>query len=172
MALRDDLRAEQHRPVGGRETAQRRCERSGFRNRIRVEAKPLELRHPLFELPLEALGAGADPREPGRTAGGTGFRRRLSHAAVVAMQESVAVEDERDIAVRAATGLAAGAAVQRRRDAAPVEQQDRLPAALGELSELAQQRRRERIAGLAAQVDDSDGGTGRPDTLADVEPLE
>ena len=75
-------------------------------------------------------------------------------AAVVAAQRAVAVQDERDVAVRAADRRAAGAAVQRRRDAAPVEQQDRLAAALGDPPQLGEQRRRERIAGLAAEVDD------------------
>ena len=65
------------------------------------------------------------------------------------------VQDERDVAVRAAARDAARAAVDRRREAAPVEQEDRLPAALRDLPELGEQRRRERVAALAAQVDDA-----------------
>ena len=44
--------------------------------------------------------------------------------------------------------------MDRRRDPAAVQEQDRLAAALRERAQLGEQRRRERIAGLAAQVDD------------------
>ena len=54
----------------------------------------------------------------------------LAVPAVVAVQASVAVQGQRDVAVPAATREAAGTAVDRRRHAAPVEQQDRLAAAV------------------------------------------
>ena len=75
-------------------------------------------------------------------------------AAVVAAQAPVAMEHERDVAVGTTEGRPAGAAVQRGSDPAAVEEQDRLAAVLGERAELGKQRRRKRIAGLAAQVDD------------------
>ena len=93
-------------------------------------------------------------------------------AAVVAVQPLVAVQHERDVAVRAAEGRPAGAAVERRRDPAPVEQQDRLAAALGDPAELGEQRRRERVAGLAPQVDDAHRRQLRPEPLAQLEPLQ
>ena len=93
----------------------------------------LELGEPLRELALELLRPGADPRELRRAARRAGLGRRLVVAAVVAAQRAVAVEDERDVAVRAADRVSpqarqcsAGATP------APVQQQDRLAAALGE----------------------------------------
>ena len=56
------------------------------------------------------------------------------------VQVLVPVEDERDVAVRAAARLAASPAVQRGREPAPVEQEDRLAAILGDLAERGQKR--------------------------------
>ncbi len=80
---------------------------------------------------------------------------RLAIAAVVAVQPAVAVQRQGDVALAAAAREPAGAAVERRRDAAPVEQQDRLAAVLGDPAELGQERRGERIALLAPKVDDA-----------------
>jgi hypothetical protein len=45
--------------------------------------------------------------------------------------------------------------VQRRGDAAAVEKEDRLAAAFRDATQLAEQRRAQRIAGLAAKIDDA-----------------
>ena len=62
--------------------------------------------------------------------------------------------------------------MDRRRDASAIEQKDRLAASLGELAELGEERCRERIARLAAQVDDADERERGADPLAELEPLE
>src|SRR5215510_10210164 len=90
----------------------------------------------------------------------------------MAVQRLVAVQDEGDIAVRAAPRFAACPAVQRGCDATPVEHQDRLAPALGERAELCEERRGQRIAGLAAQVDRAHRGAANADPLAELEPLE
>ena len=125
-----------------------------------------------LELALEPLCPGADPRQLGRAAIRARLPRGLAAAAVVAAEGAVRVERERDVAVPAATRDAAGAAVKRRCDAAPVEEQDRLAAPLREPAQLGEKRRRERIAGFVAQVDDADGGHRRGDPAAELEPLE
>ena len=138
MALGDHLRADQDGAV-----APRRSARSVAASSPRLPAESASSRNRsssgtrCLELPLESLRAGADPRELDRAALGAGLGRRLRVPAVVAVEAFVAVQDERDVAVGAAQRLAAGPAVERRRDAAPVEQQDRLAAVLGELAELA-----------------------------------
>jgi hypothetical protein len=82
------------------------------------------------------------------------------------------VERERDVAVRAAARDAARAAVERGRDPAAVEQEDRLAAAFREPAELGEQRRGQRVAGLEPEVDDLHPGKRRSDTAAELEPLE
>ena len=67
---------------------------------------------------------------------------------------------------------AARAAVDRRRHPAPVQQQDRLAAALRDPAELLEERRRQRIPRLAAQVDDLHRRHRRRDAAAELEPLE
>src|SRR6266516_5584950 len=96
-----------------------------------------------LQLALELLRPSAQPRQLRRRTLGTRLGRRLAPAAVMAAQGTIAVEDERDVAVGAADRRAACAAVQRRRDPSPVQEQDRLAAALGDLAELGEPRRRE-----------------------------
>jgi hypothetical protein len=62
--------------------------------------------------------------------------------------------------------------MQCRRDTAAVQQQDRLPALFLDRAELLQQGRGERIARLAAQVDDPDPGQRTTQASAELEPLE
>ena len=124
------------------------------------------------ELALEPLRARADPRQLGRAARRAVLERRLDGRAVVAVQAAVPVQDERDVAVPAAAGRAAGAAVDRRRDAAAVQQQDRLAAVAGDRVEPGDERRRQRVARLAAQVDDLDGRQRGGDPAAELEPLQ
>ena len=138
LALRHHLRPDQHCPVGGGEAAQRRRELSASGDCIGVEPKALELRHALLELALEALRPRPDASELDRAAGRARLRRRLREAAVMTVEPFVAVQHERDVAVRAAMRLSAGPAVQGGRHAAAVEEQDCLPAALGERAELLQ----------------------------------
>ncbi len=90
----------------------------------------------------------------------------------MAAQETVLVQDERDVAVRAADRLAAGAAVERRRDAAAVEQQDRPAAARRDGRELGEQRRRERISLLVAEVDDAHRRQRPGEASAELEPFQ
>ena len=138
---------------------------------VGIESDSLELRR-APRAPFESLRAGADPSELHRPAGGAGLGRGLRVPAVMAMEAFVAVQDECDVAVVAAKGLAAGPAMERRRDAAPIEQQDRLAAVLGDLAELAQQRGRQRVAGLAAEIDDTHSRQVGSDALPEVQPLE
>jgi hypothetical protein len=60
---------------------------------------------------------------------------------VVTAQGAVGVQHERDVAVLAAQRRPARTAVQRGRDAAAVQQQDRLAAAVRDRTELREQRR-------------------------------
>ena len=102
MALRDHLRADEDGAVGGGEAVERLAERPGLRGRVRIEPDPLELRHPLLELGLEPLRAGADPRQLGRAARRARLRDRLRVAAMVAVQPRVPVQRQRDVAEPAA----------------------------------------------------------------------
>ena len=91
---------------------------------------------------------------------------------MVAAQLRVAVQHERDVAVGAAERRPAGAAVQRGRDAAPVEQQDRLRPALRDAAQLGEERRGQRIPRLAAKVDDAHRRELGADPAAEREPFE
>ncbi len=91
---------------------------------------------------------------------------------MVAPQHAVAVEHERHVAVLAAERRSAGAAVQRGRDAAAVEEQDRLLAARDDAFERLEQRRREGIARLSPQVDDAHRRQPPGDAPAELDPLE
>ena len=62
--------------------------------------------------------------------------------------------------------------MERGRDAAAVEEQDRLAASLRKPAQLGEERRRERVARLLAQVDDANRGHRRRDPAAELEPLE
>src|SRR5207244_9822761 len=115
VSLCDHLRADEHGAIGTREPLQRVAQLLRLLDRIRVEADPLELRHPLRELALELLRSRSDPRELGRAARGARLPHRLDAAAVVAAERAVAVKRQRDVAVGAAAGGAAGPPATRRR---------------------------------------------------------
>ena len=100
----------------------------GSLDRVGVESETLELRQAFLQLALEPLRPGADPGQLDRAALGTGLGHRLDECAMVAVEELVPVEDERNVAVQAAAGLPTRSAVQRGRHPPAVEQQDRLPA--------------------------------------------
>ena len=99
-------------------------------------------------------------------------RRGLGVAAVVAAQRAVAVEDERDVAV----GQRNVAPQARQWSAGAIPRRLRSRIALPPLSairaELREQRRRERVAGLAPQVDDLHRRQLAAEPLAELEPLE
>jgi hypothetical protein len=114
VPLRDHLRADEYGAVGRSEPAERVGQAAALLDRVRVEPEPLELRDVGFELALQALCPGADSRQLDGAAGRTGFWGRLRVAAVVTVQDVVAVQDERDVAARTAAGFAAGTAVQGR----------------------------------------------------------
>ncbi len=82
------------------------------------------------------------------------------------------MQREGDVAVRAAAGRAAGAAVERGRDTAAVEEQDPFAASLREAAQLGEERRGERVARLVPEVDDANRGQRRRDPAAELEPLE
>jgi hypothetical protein len=134
VPLGHHLRPDQDRSIRRRECAKRRGELTWLPDRVGVEPEPLQLGKPLLELSLEALRTGSDPRHVDRAALGARLGGGLGEAAVVAVELVVAVEDERHVAVRAAPRLAAGTTMDRRCDAAAVEQQDRLAASLGQLA--------------------------------------
>ena len=140
MALRNHLGSDEHDAIGGREA----CERGGHRawtlDRIGVEANPLQLRNLCLELALEPLRPRAEPGELRRSACATRLGLTLRVAAVMAAEEAVGVQHERDVAVGAPERRAASAAVQRRRDPAAVEKEDRLAAPVGDRAELGEQR--------------------------------
>ena len=172
VALGDHLRAQEDAPLAGREAAERLGERSGPRGDVRVEAETLQLRDARGELLLELLGACAEPGDLGGAAGGADLGRRLAPPAVVAVEETVAVQRQRDVAGLAAQREPAGPAVERRRHAAAVQEQDGLAAAVGDRPQLGQERRRERVTGLAPQVDDPYRRQRPGQAPAELEPLE
>ena len=172
MPLRDHLRAEQHGALGLGEAPQRGGERLRLLCRVGVETNRHELRQLLRQLPLEPLRARTDSGELDRRAGGTGLGRCLGVAAVVAAETPFAVKDERHVAERAPERRAAGAAMERGRNAAAVQQQDRLAAVLLDRAELPEERSRERIAGLAAQIDHPHAGQRTTPATAELEALE
>ena len=126
VALGDHLRADEHRPVGSSEPRQRVAEGPRPLRCVSVQPDPLQLRHAAGELAFESLGARADADELGRPARRARRERGLVAAAVVAAQALVPVQGQGDIAQRAPARPAARAAVERRRDTAPVEEENRL----------------------------------------------
>src|SRR5215470_19996317 len=125
-----------------------------------------------LELSFESLRPCSDPRELGRAARDARLAGGLASGAVMAAERRVPMQREGHVAVRAAAGVAAGATVQRWRDAAAVEQQDRLPASLCEPAQLGEEWRRKRIARLVAEVDDAHRGHRCRNPAAELEPLE
>ena len=163
VALRDHLRPDEDGPLGRAEALEDVAHRARPARDVRVEPEPLELGEALRELRLEPLRPGADPGELDGATLGAFARDGLHPSAVVAVERVIGVQRERDVAVQATARDAAGAAVDRRRHTASVEEQDRPPAAVHDPAERAEERRRERIARLAAQVDEPHGRHRRPD---------
>ncbi len=177
VSLRDHLRADEDGRSKSAAANRSSAARSGTRLRdgIGVEADPLQLRNVLLELAFEFLRTGADARELRRAARRARLAGGLASAAMVAAERAIAVERERNVAVRAAASGAARAAVKRRRDAAAVEEEDRLCRFLLRERRPSSDRKRrgERVRLLAAQVDDAHRGHRRADPAAvRLEPLE
>ena len=115
---------------------------------------------------------GADARELDGAALGARLGKLDGVPAVMAVEPRVAVQRERDVAASAAPSHSARAAVDRARDAAPVEEENRAAAALLDRGELREKRRRQRIPGLATEVDELDRRHRSADPSGQLEPLE
>ena len=90
----------------------------------------------------------------------------------MAAQKAIAVQDEGDVAVGAAQRQPAGTTVQRRRDTAAVEEQDRLAAVFFDRSELGEEGRGQRVPRFAAEIDNPDRWQRAREPPAEIEPLE
>ena len=157
VPLGHHLRADEHGAGLAREALEHVLERAARRRGVGVEAQhgdagPARVDHGLDD----PLGARAEPHDVDRPAGRAGARHVLGVAAVVAAEPPAGVQGQADVAVGAAEPASAGAAVQRRRGAAPVEQEDRPAALVGERAEAVAQRARERVVRVAPQVDHLD----------------
>ena len=113
------------------------------------------------------MRASSDEPQAGHASG-----HGLRVPAVVAVEPLVPVQRQRDVAELAAAGDATRAAVDRRHEPAPVQEQDRLAAVLRDPAELGEERRRERVTRLAAQVDDLHRRHRSTETSAELETLE
>ena len=170
MALRDQLRADQHRPVGRAEALEhllelpRRDVESASR-RITTRSgnvSAISSSRRSVPAPMRAMSTAA---QVGQARGVRSRRPQWWHSSA----GGLAVQRERDVAVGAAERHAARAAVQRRRLAAAVQQQDRAPALVGDRAQGRVQRPRERIAAVAAQVDDVDRRQPAADALGQLD---
>ncbi len=172
MPLGDHLRPQQDPALGGGEAPEDLGEQPWLGGDVRVEPEPLQLRQSLGQLGLELLRAGTDARHLGRPAGRTELGRGLAAPAMVAVEATVGVERQRDVAVRAAEGEPAGPAVQRGCDSTTVEEEDGLAPAVGELAERGQERGRQRVARLAPEIDDLHGRQGPREPSAQLQALQ
>src|SRR5262249_17002249 len=160
------LRADEHVEAALAQLAQHALGRAATRGGVAVEARDAGLAQERLHLLLDALRAEAEQRRVARAAARAGLRRRPAVVAVAAAQALLArVVDERHVAVLAALGVAAGEAEDAAREAAAVQEQDRLAAAREVLGEGARERAREdelaaarEQAALLLEVDDLDGG--------------
>ena len=164
VALRDHLRADQHVELAAVEAGQDRALRALARRGVAVE--PADPRGGVRrdQLLVEPLGAEALHAALGAAALRARLERVLAVAAVVAAQlaleriahaarpVAVRVIDERHVAVFAAECEAAREAVDPAREAAPVQEQDRLAAGRERLGKRLAQRAREHAAAPAARA--------------------
>ena len=99
---------------------------------VAIEPADPQLRVPLADLALDALGAAAEVADPRRRAGRAARGRRPGAAAVMAAQRGPGpVVDERPVAVGARLHVAAVPAHHDRRRPAPVDHEDGALAVLG-----------------------------------------
>ena len=172
VALGDHLRPQEHPALAGGEASEDLDDPSGMPRGICVEPEALELGNPARELRLEPLRPGPEAGDLRRAARRARDRRLLPAAAVVAVESIVGVERQRHVAGGTPPRQAARAAVERGRDTAPVQEEDRLAAAVCERAQLCEERRRERVARLAPQVDDAHARKWPGEALAELEALE
>jgi hypothetical protein len=102
MPFRNHLRPDEHSGARAPEALEGVRELPGSRRGVRVESDALEPGNAFLELRLEALGAGADPRQLDRAALGAAVRKLLREAAVMTVQTAVRVEGEGHVAARTA----------------------------------------------------------------------
>jgi hypothetical protein len=172
VPLRDHLRADERRGASAREALQRVAQRAGLRGNVGIESDSLEPRHPARELGVQTLRPRPDPGELDR-ATHRAFGRKLDReTAVVAMEPRVRMERQRDVAAPAPLRRSARPAVDRARDAAPVEEQDRPPAPLRDAGQLGEERGRQRVARLPAQIDELDRRQRGADARRQLESLQ
>ncbi len=172
VSLRHHLRPEKDAPLAGGETGQRLAQLPGPAGHVRVEPEQLQLREPGGELRFELLRSGTESRDLGGPTGRAQGGRGRAAPAVVAVQTIVGVEGERDVAIGAPEGQPARTAVERRRDPASVQQQDRLAAPVREPPELREERRGERVARFPPEIDDLHGRERAREASAQLEALE
>ena len=153
VPLGDHLGADQHVDLARVHRRQPRLQRALDACGVGVDAADAGAGQQRGDLLLELLGAAAQRRDIGVAAVRAGARHALGEAAVVAAQRAVGlVEDAPCAAVRAAALPATGAAVQHRRVAAAVEQQQALLAARDALLDRRLQRRRQHRGLRAARA--------------------
>ena len=147
VALGDHLRADQDVDLARVDGAERRLERAFPARAVGVDARDPRFGKQRRELLLEALGAATDRRDVGVAALRAAARHRFGEAAVVAAQRPVLlVEDAPGAAMRAAAQPAAVAALEHRRVAAPIQEDEALHAAADALAQGREDLRRERRA--------------------------
>ena len=109
VALRDELRADQHRGLGAAKPAQRPLRLPGLRGHIGVQPDDLEPREPPLKLGLHAGRPSADLGEVDRAARRTGLRHRLGCPAVVAAQAAAVQRPHRHVRAQVRQWSAAAA---------------------------------------------------------------
>ncbi len=164
-ALGGELRADQHVGAALAEVVVDRLESTPSGEGVRVEASDPQARVSRPQLGLHALRAGAEVADAAAPAARALLGRNGRAATVVAAQRStVEVEDEGQLAIRAAQALAAVAAQDEGGGAAPVQEQDRLLAPPTQRTERIGERGGEDRAvaagELRAKVRHLDGGGG------------
>ena len=143
VPLGHHLRAHQHIHLAGMHGGQLLLQQADTACAVGIDAGDARLRQQRGQLFLQLLGATADGRDVQVAAVGAGAWHALAQPAVVAAQRAVGlVEDAPRAAMRTAALPAAGAAMQHRRVAAAVEQQQALFALFNALLDGRQQRRR------------------------------
>ena len=172
VALRHHLRPDEHGRARRREALERLAERAVARCRVRVQADPLQPGQPPLELCVEPLRPGSDACQLDRAALGARLRHLDRVAAVMAVKPRVGVQRQRDVAAAAASRHAARAAVDGARDSPAVQEENRAPAAFLDRRELCEKRRRQRVASLAAEVDELHRRHRRADPRRERETLE
>ena len=172
VALRDHLRPEEHGPVGRGEPLERSRSAPGFAavsasSRIRSSSGTRFASSRSSRCVPAPMRASSDEPQSGHASGAASRvpqwwqRRRPSPWRSSATSQF----GQRGVAPQARQ-WSAGATPRR------LSSRIAFPPSLGDRAELGQQRRRERVARLAAQVDDLNRRQRAPSRAAEVEPLE